>query len=105
MGINEKKEIASVPVNVLTTLYKLQLSGTEYRILLCIIRYVYFFNVKFCPLSLILLAEETNTTKRNIVKGLNGLKEKGLITNYKDTSKNNDVNLWGLSDLFRTPVK
>ena len=102
MGINENNELLSVPVGIFETLYKLKLTGTEYKIILCIIRYTFNFNIKYCPLSLSFLSDELNTPKRNVLKGLDGLEKKQLITNYKDKSKNNDVNLWGLSENFFT---
>lgn len=102
MGINENNELFSVPVGIFETLYKLKLTGTEYKIILCIIRYTFNFNIRYCPLSLSFLSDELNTPKRNILNGLNNLEKKQLITNYKDKTKKRDVNLWGLSENFFT---
>ena len=100
--MGRSKKNVSVPVGVFVTLCKLKLSGTEYRTILCIIRNMYENNAKYCPLSLMYLSAELDTPKRNITRILNGLKKKGLITNYKTRSGTNDINLWGLSENFFT---
>ena len=78
---NPQKENGFTPIanEIMEQLCKMRLNGTQFRIILVLLRYTYGFNRKSHEFSETFIANATGTNKRVIVRELKSLVDYGLV--------------------------
>ncbi len=76
------KFFTRIPNDVLDGLCRLQLSGSEMRIMLCIIRMTYGYNREFAELPLTVIAESVGVRTEHVSKSLTKLEKMGIICRH-----------------------
>ena len=84
--------------NLLKKLYKAELTGSDYKIILCITRYTLALEKEYTYLSYGFISDEIKTDESHIKKRIKILQEKGILKNYKQPGAL--YNLWGFNQDF-----
>lgn len=87
---NPQKENGSTDIanELLEAIYSSNFNGTEYAILLCVLRYTYGFHRKEHSLSINFIAKATNKHKINISNTINNLIKNNVLIETKKPSFN-----------------
>ena len=84
--------------NLLKKLYKAELTGSDYKIILCIMRYTLALEKEYTYLSYGFISDEIKTDESHIKKRIKNLQDKGILKNYKHPGAL--YNLWGFNQDF-----
>ena len=109
---NPQKENGSTDIanELLEAIYSSEFNGTEYAVLLCILRYTYGFHRKKHELSLNFIAKATKRHKVNVSKTINNLIAKNILIEYcnpsyhstREIGINKDYNSWSKIELVNS---
>lgn len=106
---NPQKENGSTDIanELLEAIYSSEFNGTEYAVLLCVLRYTYGFHRKKHELSLSFITKATHRHRNGVARAINDLIKRNVLTQYSDPSFNStreiginkDYNKWGETEL------
>jgi phage replication O-like protein O len=87
---NPQKEDGYTPIanEIMECLYAISLSGSEYKIILCILRKTYGWRKKTDRISLSQLVDETNLSRKQVCKIIDRLVTKRLLLKGKEKNIN-----------------